>query len=166
MIELYPVSGPPIAVAEGSITLIAGPYPSDVGPYTYVHGFGPGVVVSLEPVQHLILRLGAKPPLLQFVRPDNSPVWIKAGAVTNVTLPLPPGQYSPEARSVIWLGPLRQAVKQTSDVVEAQIKGAAGAASLLVDAIVEPEIKEVGPAAEDSAKSGKDKPRSGKRAGG
>ena len=79
----------------------------------------------------MLLRLPVKSPLLQFTRPDNSPVWVKAGAVTNVTPPLPPGQYAPQTHSVIWLGQLRQAVTQTPDVVVAQIRGAAGTASLI-----------------------------------
>lgn len=125
MIEIYPVFGPPVQVAEGSITLIAGPYPSDVGGYTYIHGFSLGMIVSHEPVEHFLNRLRVVPPLVQFTRPNRTPVWIKAAAITEVTPPLPRGQYEQGTNAVIWLNRLRQAVVETMAEVQRRI-GSAG----------------------------------------
>lgn len=122
MIEIFPTYGPPVQVMEESITLIAGPYPSDVGHFSYIHGFSIGVIATAEPVQHFLARLAVKPPLVQFTRPNNTPVWIKASAVTEVTPPLPPGAYAEGTKSILWLARLRQAVVEDMDAVRQKLE--------------------------------------------
>ena len=48
MIVLRALDETEVSVDENAITLVAGPYPHDVGPHTYVHGVERGVLVTAE----------------------------------------------------------------------------------------------------------------------
>ena len=48
------LDGTDVSVDENAITLIAGPYPHDVGPHTYVHGIDRGVLVTAENAAALV----------------------------------------------------------------------------------------------------------------
>jgi hypothetical protein len=63
------VDGQDIDVNENLIVLIAGPYPHDVGPHTYVYGVTHGALVTGEPPDALVARLGINPPLAKLTRP-------------------------------------------------------------------------------------------------
>ena len=69
MIVLRALDGTDVSVAEDAITLIAGPYPHDVGPQSYVHGIDRRVLVTAEDAAALAARLGAHPPLVKLTRP-------------------------------------------------------------------------------------------------
>jgi hypothetical protein len=58
MVVLRALDGTEVSVAEDAITLIAGPYPHDVGPHTYVHGIDRGVMVTAQDAAALVARLG------------------------------------------------------------------------------------------------------------
>ena len=46
MIAIRALDGVEVIVNENAVTLVAGPYPHDVGPHTYVHGVDRGVLVT------------------------------------------------------------------------------------------------------------------------
>jgi hypothetical protein len=113
MIAIRALDGTEVAVNEDVITLVAGPYPHDLGPHTYVHGVERGVLVTAEDAAALVARLGAHPPLAKLTRPDASPVWIKGSAVSEIRPPRATEQQAAGAvRAVVVIGDLHQAVRE------------------------------------------------------
>ena len=54
MIAIRALDGTEVAVNENAVTLVAGPYPHDLGPHTYVHGVDRGVLVTAEDAAALV----------------------------------------------------------------------------------------------------------------
>jgi hypothetical protein len=114
MIRIITLDGQTVDLDEAAIVLIAGPYPHDVGPHTYVYGMAPGPLLTAEDPKALAARLGVSPPLASLTRPDGTPVWIKGAAATMVRAPLPPELQAPgEVNAVVLAGALRQSVRET-----------------------------------------------------
>lgn len=111
MIVLWALDGTEVSVDENAITLIAGPYPHDVGPHTYVHGVERGVLVTAEEANSLVARLGVNPPLGRLTRPNSTPVWVKGSAVTEIRAPLST-ERQPGVKAVVIIGDLHQAVRE------------------------------------------------------
>src|SRR3984893_5061354 len=111
MIAIRALDGTEVAVNENAVTLIAGPYPHDLGPHTYVHGVDRGVLVTAEDAAALVARLGVDPPLVKLTRPDASPVWVKGSAVSEIRPPLATEQQA-AVKAVVVLGDLHQAVRE------------------------------------------------------
>jgi hypothetical protein len=111
MIAIRALDGTEVFVNEEAVTLVAGQYPHDLGPHTYVHGVDRGVLVTAEDASALVARLAADPALVKLTRPDASPVWVKASAVTEIRPPLAT-EYQPggAVRAVVVIGDLHQAV--------------------------------------------------------
>src|SRR5437660_9979134 len=86
MIAIRALDGTEVAVNENAVTLVAGPYPHDLGPHTYVHGVERGALVTAADADALVGRLGVDPPSVKLTRPYRTPVWIKGDAVR----PVPP----------------------------------------------------------------------------
>jgi len=119
MIAIRALNGTEIEVNENAVTLVAGPYPHDVGPHTYVHGVDRGVLVTAEDAVVLVARLNVDPPLAKLTRPNSTPVWIKGSAVSEIRLPLPTEQQSGGGvKAVLMIGDLHQAVRE--DVATAE----------------------------------------------
>jgi hypothetical protein len=113
MIAIRAVNGTEIEVNENAVTLVAGPYPHDVGPHTYVHGVDRGVLVTAEDAAALIARLNVDPPLAKLTRPNSTPVWIKGSAVSEIRTPLPTERQSGGVvKAVLMIGDLHQAVRE------------------------------------------------------
>jgi hypothetical protein len=113
MIAVRALDGTEVVVNENAVTLIVGPYPHDLGPHTYVHGVERGVLVTAEDAAALAARLGVIPPLAKLTRPNASPVWVKASAVSEVRPPLATEQQGSGAvKAVVVIGDLRQAVRE------------------------------------------------------
>jgi len=113
MIAIRALDGTEVAVNENAVTLVAGPYPHDLGPHTYVHGVERGALVTAEDAAALVGRLGVDPPLVKLTRPDASPVWIKAAAVSAIRPPMATEQQAGGAvRAVVVIGDLHQAVRE------------------------------------------------------
>ena len=113
MIAIRALDGTEVVVNESAVTVVAGPYPHDVGPHTYVHGVERGVLVTAEKAAALVVRLGVDPPLVKLTRPDASPVWVKASAVSEIRAPLATEQQAAGAvKAVVVIGDLRQAVRE------------------------------------------------------
>jgi hypothetical protein len=113
MIAIRALDGTEVAVNEEAVTLVAGPYPHDLGPDTYVHGVDRGVLVTVEDAAALVARLRADPALVRLTRPDASPVWVKRSAVSEIRLPLGTEQQAGGGvRAVIVIGDLHQAVRE------------------------------------------------------
>lgn len=114
MIRLRALDGTDVSVDENAITVIAGPYPHDLGPHTYVHGVDRGVLVTAENAAALAARLRVHPPLIKFTRPDLTPVWVKGSTVTAIRAPLPTERQAPgSVNAVVIMGDLHQAVHET-----------------------------------------------------
>jgi hypothetical protein len=113
MIAIRALDGTEVAVNENAVTLVAGPYPHDLGPHTYVHGVDRGVLVTAEDAAVLIARLRIDPPLVKLTRPDASPVWVKGSAVSEIRPPLATEQPAGGAvKAVVVIGDLHQAVRE------------------------------------------------------
>ena len=54
MIAIRALDGTEVVVNENAVTLVAGPYPHDLGPHTYVHGVERGVLVTAEDAAALV----------------------------------------------------------------------------------------------------------------
>jgi hypothetical protein len=114
MIVVRAIDGTEVDVDENAVTLIAGPYPHDLGPHTYVHGVERGVLVTTEDAAALVVRLGVDPPLMKLTRPDSTPVWIKRSAVTEIRSPLATErQGRAMVKAVLTIGDLHQAVRES-----------------------------------------------------
>ena len=113
MIAIRALDGTEVAVNENAVTLIAGPYPHDLGPHTYVHGVDRGVLVTVEDAAALVARLGVDPPLAKLTRPDASPVWVQGSAVSEIRPPLATEQQAAgTVRAVVVIGDLHQVVRE------------------------------------------------------
>ena len=113
MIVIKATDGQDIDGDENAVELIAGPYPRDVGPHTYVYGLTQTVLVTAERPEALVARLGVKEPLTKLTRPDRSPVWVKGAAVTSVRAPLSTEQQGPgEVNAVLQVGSHHQSVRE------------------------------------------------------
>jgi hypothetical protein len=113
MIAVRALDGTEVVINEDAVTLVAGPYPHDLGPHTYVHGVDRGLLVTTEDAEALVARLGADPPLVKLTRPDRSPVWVRKSAVTEIRPPIPTEQQRGGAvKAVILVGELHQAVRE------------------------------------------------------
>jgi hypothetical protein len=113
MIAVRALDGTEIVVNEDAVTLVAGPYPHDLGPHTYVHGVERGVLVTIEDAAALVARLGVDPPLAKLTRPDKSPVWVKRSAVREIRPPIATEQQARGAvKAVVIIGDLHQAVRE------------------------------------------------------
>jgi hypothetical protein len=113
MIAIRALDGTEVVDDENAVTLVAGPYPHDVGPHTYVHGVDRGVLVTAEDAAVLVARLRVSPPLLKLTRPDRSPVWVKRSAISAIRPPLATEQQARGAvKAVLVIGDLHQAVRE------------------------------------------------------
>jgi hypothetical protein len=113
MIVVHALDGTEVDVNEAAVTLVAGPYPHDLGPHTYVHGVDRGVLVTTEDPAALVARLGVDPPLVKLTRPDATPVWVKGSAVTAIRPPLATeSQGRGAVKAVVIIGDLHQAVRE------------------------------------------------------
>ncbi|HYZ42646.1 MAG TPA: hypothetical protein VE687_18770 [Stellaceae bacterium] len=128
MIVVRALDGTDVIIDEEAVTLIAGPYPHDVGPHTYVHAIDRGVLVTAEAPSALVARLGVHPPLARLTRPDLTPVWLKGSAVTAIRAPLPTERQAPgSVNSVVIVGGLNQAVHETVEAARAVVNAHGGA---------------------------------------
>jgi hypothetical protein len=106
------LSGTPVLEDANAITLIAGPYPHDVGPHTYVHGVERGVLVVEEAPETIIDRLKLSPVFAKLTRPGSQPVWINGAAVKLVRSPLSTETADGKVNAVIEVGDLNQGVSE------------------------------------------------------
>jgi len=60
MIVIKTVDGRDIDGDENAITLIAGPYPHDAGPHTYVHGLTQAPLMTAESLMFSSLAWGSR----------------------------------------------------------------------------------------------------------
>jgi hypothetical protein len=113
MIAIRALDGTEVTIDPNAVTLVAGPYPHDLGPHTYVHGVERGVLVATEDAAALVARLRVDPPLAKLTRPDRSPVWVRKSAVDGIRPPMPTEQQRGGAvKAVILVGELHQAVRE------------------------------------------------------
>jgi hypothetical protein len=120
MVVLRSIDGTEVSVNENDITLVAGPYPHDVGPHTYVHGRNRGVLVAAEDAAALVARLRLDPPLVKLTRPNSTPVWVNGSAVTAIRQPLlseQRGAAGYPVNAMVTLGDLHQAVREDVNTV-------------------------------------------------
>jgi hypothetical protein len=135
MVDIVDTSGKTATIPDTAITVVSGPYPHDTGTISYIRGsFGPGAFQSSEDAAHLVARLQLPKPLTGLTRPNNTPVWVKAGAISMVRLPLDTEIPNPPqiVRCVVMVGGFHQAVREDVDTVKQLM---AQAASPLLSAV-------------------------------
>ena len=83
------------------------------------------MVQTADPVADLLQRLHLANKVAKLTRPDASPIWIIASAVTTLRAPLP-DEYAPEVNALIALTGLTQGVTETLAEARAAIDAAGG----------------------------------------
>lgn len=124
MVQVTTVDGHVIYTSDDAISIITGPYPFDVGPHTYVYGITRAVIVTAEAPQALVARLRPEMPLVLLTRPNDTPIWLKAAAVTSVQVPL--STDNPAANAMLSVGSFHPQVKETVEQVRAAVNVAGG----------------------------------------
>lgn len=129
MVAITTLSGQQVDVADESVVLVSGPYPHDVGPHTYIYGPTAGPLITAEAPQLVVSRLANKAAFAVLTRPNGTPTWIHAPAVSAVRAPVwteapYPGQGTVNA--VVTVGKLHQSVQEDVSTV-IQILNAHGA---------------------------------------
>jgi hypothetical protein len=119
MVDVTSVDGQHAEIRDESITVITGPYPWEASAQlSYIRGsFAPSAFVCNEPAPHLISRLKLEKPLVQLMRPNSTPVWVKASAVSTIRYPLDTELPDPGSdtvvKCVIIVGGFHQALRQS-----------------------------------------------------
>jgi hypothetical protein len=126
MVVVRTLDGQDINLNEKTIALISGPYPHDVGPHTYIYGATHGALITNEPADILVARLGVNPPLARLIRPDGSPVWVNGSEVNSVRAPVPTEQGPGQVNAVLQVGSFHQAVQQDVPTARAIINAHGG----------------------------------------
>jgi hypothetical protein len=83
---------------------------------TVVYGLDADRVRVGESAAALLQRLNLTSSFAKLTRPDGSPVLINGKSVSVARQPLP-GEYGPEVNSVIFVGTLKQALRESLDDV-------------------------------------------------
>jgi hypothetical protein len=122
MVAITTLSGQEVYVADETIALVAGPYPHDVGPHTYVYGPTAGALITGEAPELFVRRLQNKADFAVVTRPNGSPAWVHAKAVSAVRAPLSTEALEPGeglVNAVLVIGKLHQSVQeQVSAAIE------------------------------------------------
>ena len=125
MAELTTTSGEVIDFDPVALTAISDMDPDSGAAVTCVYGIEGGVVQTVDPVTDLLQRLHLANKVAKLTRPDASPIWIVAAAVTTLRAPLP-GEYAAEVKAVVAVTGLTQGVAETLSEAQAAIDAAGG----------------------------------------
>ncbi len=125
MAELTTTSGEVIDFDPAAVTAISDMDPDSGAAVTCVYGIEGGVVQTVDPVSDLFQRLHLTNKVAKLTRPDASPIWIVAAAVTTLRAPLP-DEYAPEVKAVIAVTGLMQGVTETLPEARGAINAAGG----------------------------------------
>ena len=113
MVDIVTLTGMTVTVPDSAINVVSGPYPGEADVKSYVRGgFGPGAIESNEDASHFVDRIQAT--LTRLRRPNGTPVWVKASAITILRFPFDTEILSPPnvVRSVIMVGGFHQALRE------------------------------------------------------
>jgi hypothetical protein len=88
MVAITTLSGDVVELGDDMVEIVAGAYPGDVGPHTYVYGATRVALITAEAPQLLLGRLKKKEQFAVLTRPNGTPVWIRGPAVTALRAPL------------------------------------------------------------------------------
>jgi hypothetical protein len=130
MVDVTTSDGMKADIRDEAITVITGPYPWEKGAKgCYIRGsFGPGAFMANESGAHLVARLKLAKPLVQLTRPNDTPVWVKASAVTMIRYPfdteLPDPGSDIIVKSVIMVGDFHQALRESVTTAHDLLMGA------------------------------------------
>jgi hypothetical protein len=118
------INGEEIDASDEGVTLVTGPYPHDVGPFTHVYGPLVGAIVTAEAPQLLVNRLSTRADFAVLMRPNGTPAWIHGPSVSMVR---PPERQEQTAdgtvNAVVVLGGLHQAVQESVSIVLQILEG-------------------------------------------
>ena len=92
---------------------------------TCVFGLAKAELRIAEPVGAFLTRLGITAHFVELTRPDESPVWINAPAVSALSAPTP-DQYPANTNTVVSTGAFTQGVIETPAVAIAAINAHGG----------------------------------------
>ena len=111
MVDLVTLMGMTVTVPDSAINVVSGPYPGEEGVKSYIRGgFGPGAIETNEDASHFVDRLQST--LARLTRPNGTPVWVKASAITILRFPFDTEMSPPNVRSVIIVGGFHQALQE------------------------------------------------------
>ena len=112
MVDIVTLTGMTVTVPDSAINVVSGPYPGEDGVKSYVRGgFGPGAIETNEDASHFVDRLQST--LARLTRPNGTPVWVKASAITILRFPFDTEMSPPNVvRSVIIVGGFHQTLQE------------------------------------------------------
>jgi hypothetical protein len=125
--QLTTTEGQRIGFDPGAIVAIANRDPDTGVAVTCIYGLSPpaAFIRISESVGTFLARLDIASWFVKLTRPDGSSVWINAAAVILLREPLP-GEYRADAKSVVLVPGLWQAVTQDPAIVKAAVEAAGG----------------------------------------
>jgi hypothetical protein len=116
--------GDDLEASDDGVTLVAGPYPHDVGPFTHVYGPGVGAIVTEEAPQLVVGRLSTRADFAVLKRPNGTPVWIHAPSVSMVRPPTREEEpVEGKVHAVLAVGEFHQAVQEAVPIVLQILQG-------------------------------------------
>ncbi len=121
MITIKLINEQALDASDVDVTLVTGPYPHDVGPFTHVYGCGIGAIVTAEPPQLLINRLSTRADFAVLKRPNGTPVWIHGPSVSMVRPP--EREEQPGVNAIVMVGAFHQAVQESVPLVLQILQG-------------------------------------------
>ncbi len=125
MAELTTTSGEVIDFDPAAVTAISDMDPDSGAAVTCVYGIEGGVVQTVDPVSDLLQRLHLTNKVAKLTRPDASPIWVVAAAVTTLRAPLS-DEYAPEVKAVIAVTGVMQGLTETLPEAQGAIDAAGG----------------------------------------
>ena len=121
MITIKLINEQALDASDVAVTLVTGPYPHDVGPFTHVYGSGIGAIVTAEAPQLLINRLSTRADFAVLQRPNGTPVWIHGPSVSMVRPP--ECEEQPGVNAIVMVGAFHQAVQESAPLVLQILQG-------------------------------------------
>jgi hypothetical protein len=112
MPSLTTVDGYQITFSAKAVAMLTDHDASTGQAVTCVYGITKGVLHIEEGVQEFLQRISMTKKFAQLTRPNDSPVWMNAGAVASVRAPLP-NEYVDAVNAVVSIGSLFQGVTET-----------------------------------------------------
>jgi len=112
MPSLTTVDGYQITFSAKAVAMLTDHDASTGQVVTCVYGVTKGILHIEESVQNFLQRISMTNKFAQLTRPNGSPVWINASAVSSIRAPLP-DEYVDAVNAVISIESLNQGVTET-----------------------------------------------------
>lgn len=125
MADLTTIDGLQFHFDPSAVTAVADHDADTLQAVTTVYGLTDGRVRLAETPEAFLARIGVAQSFIKLTRPNDTFVWVNCTAVTVIQSP-PPDQYPAAAKSLVTVGGLVQAVKETPGEVKQAVNAHGG----------------------------------------